>query len=138
MAYGVDWYNTIAELSGSEKDSNSQGTSLVPLIKGETDKHPDVMNWLWGSFDDTVGQWVVRKGPWKLIGNVKDRRAPNSLSPEDRKIFLANLDEDITESENLASKYPEKVKELLTIHKQWYEQAKKSSGCRFAMNAMKR
>lgn len=137
MAYGVDWYNTIAELSGSEKDPNSQGTSLVPLIKGETDKHPDVMNWLWGSFDDTVGQWVVRQGPWKLIGNVKDHRAPNSLSPEDRKIFLANLDEDITESENLASKYPEKVKELLTIHKQWYEQAKKSSGCRFAMNARK-
>ena len=135
MAFGVDWYNTIAELTGATPNPQSQGTSLVPLITGKTDSHPDLMVWEYGGFDDNKNQWAVRSGDWKLIGNVADPRAKRPLSAADKKLFLANIAMDETESENLASKYPEKVAELQQIHDQWREKAKQSPEYRAGLAA---
>ena len=35
------------------------------------------------------------------------------------KVFLSNLEIDLTEKDNLASKYPEKVKELIGVYGEW-------------------
>ena len=126
MAYGVDWYNTVAEIAGAKINPESQGTSFLPLLTGKTNVHPTVMNWQYGDFNDTRGQWIARNGDWKLIGNVSDPRQPESLSKEDRILFLSNLVMDETESENLASKYPDKVAELKKQHDEWYTGAQRS------------
>ena len=126
MAYGVDWYNTIAEISGAKINPDSQGTSLMPLLTGKTTEHPTVMNWQYGNLNDAKGNWIARNGDWKLMGNVIDPRNPESLSSEDKQLFLSNLAMDITESENLASKYPEKVAELKKQHDEWYAKAQQS------------
>ena len=126
MAYGVDWYNTIAEITGAKINPESQGTSLMPLLTGKSAKHPSITNWQYGDFNDAKAQWIARNGDWKLIGNAEDPRNPESLGREDRKFFLSNLAMDITESENLASKYPEKVAELKKQHDEWYAKAQKS------------
>ena len=127
MAYGVDWFNTLSEIAGAKTNPKSQGTSLMPLLTGKTNEHPTVMNWQYGSLDDTKAQWIARNGDWKLIGNVFDPRNPESLSSEDKKLFLSNLAMDETESENLASKYPEKVAELKKQHDEWYARALQSA-----------
>jgi len=127
MAYGVDWFNTLAEIAGAKIDPVSQGTSLMSLLTGKTNEHPTVMNWQFGNLDDTRAQWIARNGDWKLIGNVSDPRNPESLSSEDKKLFLANLAMDVTESENLASKYPEKVADLKKQHDEWYAKIRQST-----------
>lgn len=120
MAYGVDWYNTLSELAGATINPKSQGTSLMPLLTGKTNRHPTVMNWQYGNQDDSKGRWLARNGDWKLIGNARDPRKPESLNDSDSKLFLSNLSMDLTESENLAAKYPEKVAELKKQHDDWY------------------
>ena len=126
VAYGVDWYHTLSEIAGAKINPESQGTSLMPLLTGKTNEHPTVMNWQYGDTNDAKGQWIARNGDWKLIGNVSDPRKPESLSGEDKKLFLSNLAMDETESENLASKYPEKVAELKKQHDEWYARAQQS------------
>ena len=58
-------------------------------------------------------QWAVRQGAWKLLGNSRTVNEGAPLSASDKKLFLANLDEDVSESKNLVSSNPTKVKELL-------------------------
>jgi arylsulfatase A-like enzyme len=130
MAFGVDWYNTVAELTGSEISQQSQGHSLVPLMRDKTDRHTETMNWQTEGKDDKKAQWAVRSGPWKLIANVKDPRTGDALTADDKKFFLSNLDMDVTESQNLAAQYPEKVAELKAIHDEWYAGAPRSAGFR--------
>ena len=52
--------------------------------------------------------WAIRTGDWKL---VKHREL----------LFLSDMSRDVTETDNLAAKYPEKVKELMKL----YEDMKK-------------
>jgi arylsulfatase A-like enzyme len=123
MSFAVDWYNTIAELTGSEISETSSGRSLVPLITGKTSGHTETMNWQVERRNDATAQWAVRHGPWKLIANVKDPRSGDTLTEEDKKFFLVNLDEDPAESKNLTNEHPDKVAELKAIHDRWYERA---------------
>jgi len=68
--------------------------------------------WLLGN--PKSGQWAVRQGPWKLLGNARDRGIPKNAPPID-KLFLANLDLNKGEAKNLKSQYPEVVAKLQAI-----------------------
>ncbi len=75
------------------------GISFAPTLTGKgTQKQHDYLFW---EFNET-DQMGVRQGDWKLV--VKRGK------PE-----LYNLAEDIHEDNNIAEKYPEKVKELVNI-----------------------
>jgi arylsulfatase A-like enzyme len=60
--------------------------------------------------------WGIRKGDWKYLPHGGARFADKNSSPE-----LYNLKEDISESTNLYSQYPEKAKELAGIMKSYNE-----------------
>lgn len=90
---------TLAALSGSEKSlpKDIDGINILPLFYG---KHVDTDNrLLYWEFPGK--QRAGRKGDWKAV----------SVKPN-QPLELYNIKEDITESNNLADKYPEILKAL--------------------------
>ena len=69
-------------------------------------------------------QWAVRKGSWKLIGNPKDTSNKAPITVRDKR-FLVNLDNSVTELENLADKHPDIVQELESLHRDWVDEIRK-------------
>lgn len=113
MAFNVDWFATIADLCGIQKPE-LEGKSLVPVIehKNAASAH-SVFYWKGGK------RWAIRKGDWKLLGRPRDTSDKGPLDPVKDHLFLVNLAEDISEMENLAEQYPDKVKELIEAYRQW-------------------
>lgn len=118
LAMGCDWFPTLSELVEVGLPSHHlDGKSLAGLLRDakQTTPHKS-MFWQLGA--GKRPQWVVRQGPWKLLGNPTDRREPESLSDADR-LFLANLERDPSESQNLAEEFPGRVKDLLRLHQEY-------------------
>ena len=114
MAIGCDWFPTIATYCGAKLPNRKyDGKSLTDIIQsGEADSPHDHLFWLLGN--PKSGQWAVRQGPWKLLGNARDRGIPRNAPTVD-KLFLANLDVNEGEETNLESKHPEVVATLQAI-----------------------
>lgn len=112
-AMEMDLLPTVADLAGIEQlPDGVEGTSLRPMF--ERDVAPrDVMYWRMNN------RWAVRKGDWKLLVNPRDDSNSYPLDPVADKVFLANLEMDLSESRNLASKYPDKVRKLIDQYRQW-------------------
>ena len=119
MAVGCDWFPTLAALTSSKlpKDHHLDGKSLVNVLRSANAPTPH-KSFYWQLGRGRNAQWVVRRGPWKLLGTPADRRAPGSLSKDDR-IFLANLETDKTEAKNLAADHPQVVSELTALQKRY-------------------
>ena len=90
---------TLAELTGAE-DVESDGVSILPLLKGEKATEID-RDFLYWEFEET-DQVALRKGDWKLV----------CISG---KPHLYNLAEDAAETNDLAGKHPETVLEMIEI-----------------------
>ncbi|WP_026815106.1 sulfatase family protein [Arenibacter certesii] len=115
----MDWFSTIAELTSSKVSEKIDGKSLMPIIlDAKKESLHDVVHWQFGSYDDSTAQWAVRKGPWKLIGNVNEPLGKEK-SKDLEKLFLVNLEKDIAEQYNLAESNPKILKELLQLHNSW-------------------
>jgi arylsulfatase A len=103
--------------------------SLLPALLGESDlsvREATVHHSVNGSF-------AIRKGPWKLIlcpdsGGWSD---PKPNTPEAKQLpsyQLYNLETDIGETENLLNHYPDVVKELSALLKQYIENGRSTPG----------
>jgi arylsulfatase A-like enzyme len=115
----MDWFTTIAELTGSKVSERVDGKSLMPVIKnGNSTSQHDILYWQYGNYDDSSAQWAVRKDNWKLIGNGNEPSTDGSKIEVD-KIYLVDLDKDISEKKNLADDNPKKLKELMKLHESW-------------------
>lgn len=116
--FGCDWLPTIADYVGcAPGEAALDGMNIRSVIESADQHSPhEHLYWLLGR--GPTAQWAVRHGDWKLLGNAKDPRQPDSLGPQDQ-LFLVNLKEDVSESENLATIHPEKVTELQAIHSQY-------------------
>lgn len=114
----MDWFPTIAELTGAKVTEKIDGKSMMPIIKNNGKSKHDVVYWQVGTYSDNRSQWAVRKGSWKLIGNVIEPNKGNKKMdlPD---LFLVNLDKDVSETNNVADQNPEKLAELLKIHQDW-------------------
>jgi arylsulfatase A-like enzyme len=113
IAVNADWMPTLAELCGISIDTKElDGKSLIPIIQDNErlSAHSDGFCWKNGL------QWAARKNVWKLIGNPMN--AGEKFLPKD-SLFLVNLMQDPGERNNIAAKYPEKVKELQSQYKEW-------------------
>ncbi|WP_298535627.1 sulfatase-like hydrolase/transferase [uncultured Algibacter sp.] len=124
----LDILPTICDILDIPKPPNKlDGYSALPIILSDkaTSKH-EVMHWMWQHM------WAVRKGKWKLIYKGYDTTGKYSNHPEKPfempEYYLANLDEDTPEETNHASKYPEIVLELKTLHDDWAIDVFKNSG----------
>ena len=121
----MDWFSTIAELTGATITEKVDGKSLLPIIKDNKGTSPhDITYWQYGSYEDEKAQWAVRKGPWKLIGNVNEPLGKQGRNTSLAPLYLVNIENDAAEQQNLASTHPEKVKELLELHKNWLTEVK--------------
>jgi arylsulfatase A-like enzyme len=101
---------------------NLDGVNLMPYLTGTATGAPhDAMFWRLGE------HMAVRKGDWKLVyspeGRLRDvdHNVPRDLSGAQ----LFNLQDDISESNNLAATHPDKVKELSALWLAWNAQLAK-------------
>lgn len=117
MAVNADWMPTLAELCNINLDTDDlDGKSLVPILyeKNTASNHLEGFCWENGK------NWAARKGDWKLLGNPAVKYL-GEIFPEKDSLFLVNLKNDPGEKNNVAEKYPEKVKELKDQFEKWYE-----------------
>lgn len=66
--------------------------------------------------------WRLPRNPWKLDPAALANFAPDKWNPEDDPAELYNLNTDFSQSDNLAAKNPEKVRELKNLF--WQEARK--------------
>ncbi len=95
--YFPDILPTVAELTGCTPPENTDGTSLVPILRGEElDLTGRPMYW-----EFTGRSYALRLGEWKIVRPSRDRPTE-----------LYRIDGDIGETTDLASRYPEIVARL--------------------------
>ncbi len=116
----MDWFATIASLTDNEEMLEKiDGKSLLDLMEDPTGDSPhEILHWQMESYENKKGQWAIRKGDWKLLGNAMQMGTDGKKVFID-SLFLVNLKEDISEKNNLKDSEPEKLAELLEMHEEW-------------------
>ena len=107
----MDWFPTILELCGIERDRNPpplDGHSLLPVIASADapSGYGNILHFAWRD------QWMVRDGDWKLIGKITAGGAPTKLT-------LHRLSDGEPEVKDYAGEYPEQAARLLAMHEKW-------------------
>ncbi|MCP4313947.1 MAG: sulfatase-like hydrolase/transferase, partial [Bacteroidetes bacterium] len=106
----VDFYPTLTELCGikTRRGIRLDGSSIKPALLGLEMEHDEIYCHFPHYIKATgnVPSTYVRKGDWKLIRHYHDNQ------DQTHRFELFNLHTDIGEIINLASTYPEKVREL--------------------------
>lgn len=101
----VDMMPTLAEITGQELETPTDGHSIYPVFLGQKIPDPEFMYW---EFYEQGGKQAVVFGEWKCIRlHVHD--------PEKTTIELYNLADDIRELTNVAEDNPEIVKKALQM-----------------------
>jgi len=87
-------------------DREYDGKDMLPVLRAKTKKPlHKILFW-----DDGVKQWAVREGKWKLLFN------------REGSLGLYDLEDDISEKNNLAKRNPEIVKRLQQAYTTWKNQ----------------
>lgn len=95
---------TLAEITGTMAPAEIDGISFAPTLLGQSQEQKEHAFLYW-EFRGYGGQQALRMGPWKAVRqNMLKRNNPDPL-----KIELYNLDEDISESRDLAALHPDLV-----------------------------
>ncbi|MDZ4818587.1 MAG: sulfatase [Planctomycetota bacterium] len=95
-----------------------EGVNLLSLLTGKTKEPPhEALYWRFGD------QMAIRRGKWKLVRYDADlRRTKSEQSTQDKPAAqLFDLENDIGETKDLASKHPEIVAELQAKWDKWNE-----------------
>lgn len=97
-----DFLPTVCDITGIKpSEKKIDGVSYLPTLLGKKRKQKE-HDYLYWEFNEHKGPiQLLRKGDWKLINFVHQKRQE-----------LYKITDDLSETENLISKYPEKVKEL--------------------------
>lgn len=104
-----------------------EGKSLIPIFQGKQRQGHEVLYWQFGS------SYAIRKGKWKLVcGHPNPRTGIDYFSESDDKSMgianhnrqweLYDMQADRTETNNLAQKYPEIVKQMVQAWVEWNKQ----------------
>ncbi len=112
--YNLDFAPTFSQLAGLAPQKGWDGESLATILAGEPKaRREEAMYWHYPHFSNQLGKpaAAMRSGDWKLI-----------LHYEDQSLELYNLSEDLSESQNLAEKHPDKTKELYRQLFNWLQE----------------
>lgn len=108
----VDFYPTMLEMARVKppRKHHLDGISLVPLLKQSGSIKRDAIFWHYPHYGNQGGKpgGAVRQGDYKLIEFY-----------EDGHLELYNLKDDVSETNNLADKMPEKAAELRRLLDAW-------------------
>ena len=106
--WSIDLFATALDAAGlpMPKDKPLDGKSILPALKGETDKLHEELYW---SSAGEKGKWAIRRGNWKLVA-------------EKKRIELFDLKKDLSETTNLAEKHPKVVSELTAKYNAWLDE----------------
>lgn len=139
----VDWYPTFADIAGGIVPAGHKldGVSILPLLTQTGKLSRDTLYWHVPSYTANYGRtpcsFLIRDG-WKLIHYFGDFLDVTGTTPPDKNIpygkltlgertELYNLNEDPSETHDLAAEQPEKTKELYTALEAWW----KDTGAKF-------
>ena len=109
-AHLIDIMATVTDITGAKYPGEAtgsnipamEGVSLLPAFTGSTHERKEPLYFQFG------GGAAIRKGNFKLVRSGMEWE-------------LYDMDKDRTETNNLASKYPEKVKEMSEQWESWYK-----------------
>jgi arylsulfatase A len=106
----IDFFPTFLEAAGVNQINLVDGTSLVPVLKDPARSFDRDLFWHYPHYHaGGDGPYsAVRSGDWRLVE-----------FHEDAHLELYNLKYNISESVNLADRYPEKLQELKTKLDRW-------------------
>lgn len=110
LCYLLDIFPTLCELTDQEIPATVEGRSLLPVIRGETDQHRDVLHFAYRHW-----QRGVRKNDWKLIEYCVNGN---------RHTQLFDLTADPLEMNNVADA-PEQAERLADLRRElarWHEE----------------
>ncbi len=107
----TDVFATLADIAGADlpEGAAEDSFSFLPLLRGgaRSEPRPSVIN------HSSSGMFAIRDGPWKLIaGNGSGGREQPRGTPFERPYQLYNLDDDISERNNVYEQNPELAQEL--------------------------
>ena len=98
---------TFAELLNIRIRNDIDGVSFLPTLLGDPEKQKQHKYMYW-EFHELGGRRALRAGDWKLVQYNVLKDTPGSLE-------LYDLKNDPSEKDNVAAKFPEKVRELKKI-----------------------
>ena len=150
MTHFCDWLPTLLSITGQPIPKNLDGINLLPLLRGQDlDLNPRRF-WQWNRYTPTIhSNAAMRDGPWKLV--QPQMPAAHDVPPEDLafdialkyrpelftrlstlpeperdlgaipKTQLFNLDNDPSETTDLADSHPQKLAAMQTELYSWFE-----------------
>jgi arylsulfatase A-like enzyme len=107
---------TLAELAGVEPPAAVDGISMVPTLLGKRERQKQ-HEYLYWEFTEQGGKRALRQGPWKIV-----QLKVSSPAPADPELY--NLDDDLSETQNVADQHPDVVKRLLALMDQAHGRSK--------------
>lgn len=108
----IDLFPTLAAVAGAEFDHEVDGVDLTPMLAGgELPNRPLFWHYPHYSNQGGIPGGAIRIGDFKLIERYEDGR-----------VHLYNLEKDIGERHDLATKYPQKVARMRARLHDWYEE----------------
>lgn len=118
----IDIMATCVEIAGLQYPSNFNGNSIHPLegkslVPAFTNKSINRKFIFW----EHEGNRAIRMGNWKLVSKTKKQK---KFTPADENTWeLYDMEEDPSEVNNLALKYPDKVKTMAAL---WEKEAQRT------------
>ena len=114
LATSCDWLPTIAALCEVDLPKHAlDGKDITSVIKSDSAKTPHA-TFFW----ESLGQWAVRQGDWKLIHNAKDTSTGNRVNAKGG-LQLFNIAKDPGEAKNLAKAEPDVTARLKALRDSW-------------------
>ena len=117
MVSSLDFFPTLAAWAGAEPPENLKGLDLRKHLKAP-DKTPLGERTF---FFEHKGEVAVRRGRWKLIGDICPGRKKGKGKKNFPEWTLFDLPADIKEEHNVAAKHPEIVQQLRAALDEWLE-----------------
>ena len=117
LVSSIDMFPTLLEMAGSDKQYDKiDGISIMPALTKNSTLGRDALYWHYPHYhgDGTGPSGAVRLGKYKLI----EWYEPMLLGGE-KNVELYDLENDLSESQDLANEMPEKARELRNMLIAW-------------------